>query len=127
MCLLPLKGNPRLKPTTYVNGDNWTMATRTTLKCPCNIVMTGYERRKTDGTKWFSEPFYSHDGGYKMRLQVDAKGHSTSRNTFLSVWVSLLKGEFDGQLKWPFRGQVTVELLSQSGNPEHFVRIGKFH
>ena len=126
MCLLPLKGNPRLKPTTYVHGDNWTMATRTTLKCPCNIVMTGYERRKTDGTKWFSEPFYSHDGGYKMRLQVDAKGHSTSRNTFLSVWVSLMKGEFDGQLKWPFRGQVTVELLSQSGNPEHFVRIVNF-
>jgi len=88
--------------------------------------MTGYERRKTDGTRWFSEPFYSHDGGYKMRLEVDAKGHSTDKKTFLSVWVSLMKGEFDGQLKWPFRGQVTVELLSQSGNPEHFVRIVNF-
>ena len=56
-----------------------------------------------------------------MRLQVDAKGADS-----LSVYVQLMKGEFDGQLNWPFRGQVTVELLSQSGNPEHFVRIVNF-
>ena len=53
-----------------------------------------------------------------MRLIVCAKE--------LSVYVKLLKGEFDGQLKWPFRGQVTIELLSLSGNPEHFVRIVNF-
>ena len=102
------------------------MAARITQNCPCDIIVTDYERRKADGTKWFSEPFYSHDGGYKMRLQVDAKGDNSGRETFLSVYVQLMKGEFDGQLKWPFRGQVTVELQSQSGNPEHFVRIVNF-
>ena len=94
------------------------MATRATRVCPCDFVMTDYEQRKKDGTKWCSEPFYSHNKGYKLRLLVKANG--------LSVHVQLLKGEFDGQLNWPFRGQVTVELLSQSGNPEHFVRIVNF-
>ena len=82
--------------------------------------MPDYEQRKKDGTEWCSEPFYSHNKGYKLRLLVNCKPNE------LSVHVQLLKGEFDEQLNWPFRGQVTVELLSQSRNPEHFVRIVNF-
>ena len=37
----------------------------------------------------------------------------------------MMKGEFDDQLKWPFRGDITVELLSQE-DEDHFVKVVNF-
>ena len=34
----------------------------------------------------------------------------------VSVRMYLMRGEFDDHLKWPFRADVTIELLDQQGN-----------
>ena len=44
---------------------------------------------------WVSPPFYTHQFGYKMCLQVDLDLHSP-----LSLEVHLMKGEFDDKVKW---------------------------
>ena len=87
--------------------------------CPAEVTMTDFEQHKKDDDQWFSLPFYSHPKGYKMCLRVDANGHGQGKNTHTSVYIHLMKGEFDDQLKWPFRGEVTVKLLNQKQGRGH--------
>ena len=88
---------------------------------PVNIIMTDFEGRKADSEEWCSEPFYTHPGGYKMCLRVDANGYNMSvRGTHVSVFVNLMKGEYDDQLKWPFRGDITIQLLNQRRDEGHW-------
>ena len=59
-----------------------------------------------------SQHFYTHPRGYKMCLSVDAYGIYISEGTHLAVFVYVMRGEFDDQLKWPFRGGVTIKLVN---------------
>ena len=87
--------------------------------CPTEVTMTDFEQHKKDDDHWFSLPFYSHPKGYKMCLRVDANGHGQGKNTHTSIYIHLMKGEFDDQLKWPFRGDVTVKLMNQKQDRGH--------
>ena len=48
-----------------------------------------------------------------MCLEVEPNGTGDGYGTHLSVYVCLMKGEFDSTLKWPFRGEVTFKLIDQ--------------
>ena len=77
---------------------------------PVDIVMDEFEEHKDDDSSWYSPPFYSHLGGYKMCLNVDANGCGKMEGTHVSVFVCLMKGEFDDDLTWPFNGDVVIQL-----------------
>ena len=94
---------------------------------PPDIVMTEFEKHKEAGDSWFSPSFYSHIGGYKMCLNVDARGYGDGEATHVSVFVYLMQGEYDDQLKWPFRGNITIQLLNLSSDEEHCKRTIHFH
>ena len=87
--------------------------------CPAELTMTDFEQHKKDDDQWFSIPFYSHPKGYKMCVRVDANGHGQGKHTHTSIYIHLMKGEFDDQLKWPFRGEVTVKLVNQKQDRGH--------
>ena len=87
---------------------------------PIDIMMDVFEEHKKKSDYWFSPPFYSHLGGYKMCLEVDANGDGSGKGTHVSVAVHLMRGEFDDHLKWPFRGRVTVQLKKKE--PPHYQR-----
>ena len=87
---------------------------------PFDTVMTDFEKHKKAGDEWFSPPFYSHIGGYKMCLEVDANGLNNGKGTHISVYLYLMSGEHDDQLKWPFRGDVTIQLLNQRKDEGHW-------
>ena len=53
---------------------------------PPDIVMTDFEKHKKAGDLWYSPPFYSHIGGYKMCLCVDANGYGDGEATHVSVY-----------------------------------------
>ena len=72
------------------------------------FIMTYFEEFRKDSDMWYSPHFYTHPCGYKMCLSIDANGIGCGEGTHLSVFVYLMRGEFDDQLKWPFRGSVTV-------------------
>ena len=76
--------------------------------------------------EWYSPPFYSLLRGYKMYLQVHCNGRGAGKGTHVSVFVHLMRGEFDDKLKWPFRGEVTVQLLSQEGRRGHSTKVVNF-
>ena len=89
-----------------------------TLQPPSPVfTMTNFKRHKTDKAQWFSPPFYSHIGGYKMCISVDAAGHNVD---YVSVYLHMMPGEYDDNLKWPFHGAVTVHLLNQKKNVNHY-------
>ena len=86
---------------------------------PTEMTMTNFEQHKIDSDQWYSLPFYTHPQGYKMCLRVDANGYSRGKNTHVSVFARLIRGDFDEHLKWPFQGHVTVAMLNQLEDNHH--------
>ena len=89
---------------------------------PPDIIMTDFERYKKGNQGWFSATFYTHIGGYRMCLGVVANGLDSGKGTHVSVSVVMMKGEFDSHLKWPFKGEITVELVNQKEGGENYER-----
>ena len=86
---------------------------------PPDIVMTDFEEHKKADDAWYSPPFYSHIGGYKMCLRINANGCGDAKGTHVSVYVHLMRGEYDDQLKWPFRGDITIQVLNERRDGGH--------
>jgi TNF receptor-associated factor 4 len=100
-------------PATFVTG--------TYKPKGAEFTMTDFEKYQMDGDDWYSPHFYTHPNGYKVSLRVDANGSGTGKGTHLSVYVHLVRGEFDDQLKWPFHGKITIKLVDQEENKHHVV------
>ena len=89
---------------------------------PPDITLTGFERHKKGDNYWLSQAFYTHVGGYKMSLQVTSNGWGDDKGTHVGVAVYMMKGEFDSHLKWPFKGEITVELVNQKEGGKNYER-----
>ena len=87
---------------------------------PFYFTVENYSHLKKNALKWFSPPFYSHTQGYKLCIEVDVAGSSVGEGTHVSVLAHLLRGEYDEQLKWPFRGLIKIKLLNERGDHNHF-------
>ena len=87
--------------------------------CPVTMSITGFNENKRDQIEWYSDPFCSHDNGYKMCLRVDPDGILDGVGTHLSVFLYLMKGPHDDELTWPLRGKFEVKLLNQISDSEH--------
>ena len=81
------------------------------------FTLDKFKRRKKKNEEWYSEPFYTHPGGYRMCVRIDANGFDD--NKFVSLYTHIVKGEYDDELAWPFHGKVTVELLNQKTDSHH--------
>ena len=88
--------------------------------CPVIVMMPEYNNKKKHEITWYSDPFYTHNNGYKMCLNVDAAGTDDGEGTHLSVYLNLMKGPHDNELKWPLRGKFGIKLLNQIRNSEHY-------
>ena len=90
-----------------------------------DFTMTDFKEKRRRDEVWYSPHFYTHPRGYKMCLRVDANGNGSSKGTYVSVFVHILRGEFDDQLKWPITGNFTVQLLNQEEDRGHHTKIAK--
>ena len=91
---------------------------KSTTLTPCTLKLTNYQQRKSKDKEFYSSPFYTSYSGYKMCLSVYANGNSDG--THVSVFAYLMKGDHDDTLTWPFTGSVTVELLNQLVDKNHY-------
>ena len=95
---------------------------------PLTFVLDDYENRRTQGDMGWSSPlFYTHDQGYRMCLWVDIGGNGPGKGIYMSVFISLTKGEYDSKLKWPFRGSIYVQLLNLRDDESHHTEVIKYH
>ena len=91
---------------------------------PQELIMTEYSKHKRDGSIWYSAPFYSGPGGYKMCLCV-TNDHDLWFGDRLMVYVYLMRGEYDDRLVWPLRGCITIQVVNQIDDQKHQERTLK--
>ena len=86
---------------------------------PVLYKFISFNQHKTLRDTIYSPAFYTSPTGYKMCIGVYANGNGGGKDTHISVFTFLMKGENDDYLPWPFTGKVTVELLNQLEDKNH--------
>lgn len=70
--------------------------------------------RNGSQTSFYSPPFFTSRNGYKMCCRIYLNGDGNGRNTHLSIFFVIMRGEYDSLLKWPFKQKVTLILIDQT-------------
>ena len=84
--------------------------------------MTELSKYKRDQRSWYSPPFYSGPEGYKLCLCVNVEPQfvpMVGDTILIHARVYLMRGEYDDRLVWPFRGDITVQLVNQISYHKH--------
>lgn len=63
----------------------------------------------------YSQPFYTSPNGYKMCARLYLNGDGMGRDTHLSLFFVVMRGEYDSLLPWPFRQKISFTLVDQDG------------
>ena len=63
-----------------------------------------------------SPQIYTHPSGYKLCFRAYLNGDGLGKGKFLSIFVQILKGDYDALLRWPFAHKITIIILPQSVN-----------
>ena len=61
----------------------------------------------------YSAPFYTSRHGYKVCLRLYMNGDGSGKHTHLSFYVTIMRGEYDAFLQWPFNQIVKLILQDQ--------------
>ena len=75
-------------------------------------------------TSIYSPPFYTGRNGYKMCIRAYLNGDGSGEGTHLSIFLVLMKGEYDPLLWWPFEPKVCFILVDQQ-RKKHLVHTFK--
>jgi len=135
ICPLSLSGNSKWAihlhlASVAASGDD-------NLTAPVIKKMAGYSIMVENDRSWFSGYFYTHEMGYKMFLLVTANTTSTGNDTdsdddfyatetHLSLQTDLAKGPYDDKLSWPMRDTLTVSILNQQSDEDHYTKVITF-
>ena len=93
---------------------------------PFSFIMDNLQEHLEHNIDFFSPPFYSYIGGYRLRIKVTPNGIFFGEGTHISLTVYIMKGVFDDYLRWPFRGSVTIALMDQLNDSDHKVETITF-
>jgi hypothetical protein len=63
----------------------------------------------------YSQPFYTSLNGYKLCARLYFNGDGIGKETHLSLFIVIMRGEYDVLLSWPFQHKVTLTLVDQEG------------
>ena len=87
---------------------------------PYEFTFPDYQEHLESQSTWMTQPFFTTQGGYKICVRIAPHGTGNGVKSHISVHVYLMKGEYDSMLKWPFCGSITIQLLNQMKNKNHF-------
>ncbi|EDO35237.1 predicted protein, partial [Nematostella vectensis] len=71
------------------------------------------EAKSGNATSIYSSPFYTHRFGYKLCARLFPNGDGSARDNYLSIFIALMRGEYDSILPWPFQETITITLIDQ--------------
>ena len=69
-----------------------------------------------------SAPCMTSDYGYKFCLKVYLNGDGAGENTHLSLFLVIMKSDYDNMLEWPFQHNVTLALVNQQNRKRDIVK-----
>lgn len=61
----------------------------------------------------YSPPFYTSAHGYRLCLRAYLYGDGSGKGKNVSLFVVVMKSEYDDLLAWPFQHRVTLTLINQ--------------
>lgn len=70
----------------------------------------------------YSEAFISDKSGHKIGAMLDFSMAKSSHNPSVGFYVTMLPGDNDKKLKWPFKGNFKLTLVNYSDNSKSRVR-----
>ena len=103
----------------------WLKNENMALICPWTTKMSAFSLKRNKA--WFSSPFFTHVGGYCVCLQIHGNGNGSGKDTHLSVYLRLMKGESDDCLKWPLSLSIKISILNQASDSSHVSHLVTFH
>ena len=62
----------------------------------------------------YSPPFYMSPHGYRLCLRTYLYGDGSGKGTHISLFIVVMKSEYDDLLAWPFQHKVTLTLINQN-------------
>lgn len=65
--------------------------------------------------------FYTGRRGYKLCARIYLNGDGMGKGSDISLFLVIMKGEYDNLLDWPFKYNVTLMILDQKCVPEHVI------
>ena len=96
--------------------------------CITNIkhsIKVAKDKKISAGSVANYPPFYTKDiwGGYRMCVRVYFNGDGKGKGAFLSVFLVIMKGEYDRtvEIVWPFNRRVTFNLANPVRGGENIV------
>lgn len=67
--------------------------------------------------------FFTAPAGYKLCLRLYPNGDGNAEGTHISLYVVLMRGEFDAVLQFPFIYQVIFCLIDQTNKQRHIIKV----
>jgi len=113
--MLDHEENDSLHLHMAIDKINFLLQEKSTLK----FKLKGFDKMKENKEDVTSLPFYVLPRGYRMSLQVYANGHMEGNGTHVSVFASIIKGDYDSELKWPLVGKIKFTLMNQQEDRHH--------
>jgi TNF receptor-associated factor 4 len=95
----------------------------TKMVLPVTFSLTSYKQKKEKKEIWRSPYFYTHAQGYKMGLEAEINSTDDDAKDAIALYGFLCPGIHDDSLSWPFRGEMTLQILNQSRDSSHHSRI----
>jgi hypothetical protein len=91
-----------------------------------NVREKTYDAQSERQTSIYSPSFYTSETGYKLCIRLYLNGDGTARGTHMSIFLVVLRGEYDALLQWPFSYRVSFCLFDQrsiieSGETKHII------
>ncbi|XP_078604287.1 TNF receptor-associated factor 3-like isoform X2 [Branchiostoma floridae x Branchiostoma japonicum] len=85
--------------------------------------IAGFSRKRHDAitgktVSFYSPCFFTSRTGYKMCARIYLNGDGMGKGTHVSLFFVVMRGHYDGLLRWPFRQKVTFMLLDHK-NRDH--------
>ncbi|CAF1200930.1 unnamed protein product [Rotaria sordida] len=99
-------------PTSYCGRYIWKIT---------NVQERIADAKSERQTSIYSSPFYSSLTGYKLCLRLYLNGDSDVRGRFISLFLIIMRNDYDAILHWPFSYEVSFCLIDQStlNNNQH--------
>ena len=92
---------------------------------PYHITLSGFEQTRVGGGHIYTPSLYTHPHGYHFKMVVWPNGVLGGRGSHVTLWVLSIDGDEDvhyEQLKFPARFTITLELLNQHRDQDHYSR-----
>ena len=93
---------------------------------PITFTVPKFDQLRKADKWWYSRPFYSGVCSYRLSMFIFCNGVLDGKGTHLSLFLYLARGEYDDDLVWPFRANVSVHLLNQRGDRSHYQKMIRF-